>query len=461
MASTPRRRCRARWALPLAACGAKVILNPRAWLCPGSHTAAQTMSPTPTAMQLTRAQLGSEQRHAAGSVQLEAVNNGEEHLWRSARTTDQLASTLVVATAVVASPTLCRRSLAAARACRTSLLHRHAVTSETVEKVETTESTVGEGKPSKPEKEEEQEFEEVEEVAGDDPLVQALEERLRKQNGNDDLTLDMVLNPGTIVNTEREVIRLKAKLLTLPEEDTTARKELEDRIEQKQMKIVTEMRQVMTDQLKLEFLIQAILSIPFFASLCYGTFPWEVDLRAWDIDLVVTRLAEKLFGLWGIWLVTVPALRARKPGGPYGMGYEEKRALDIAFLVLPFVCIFVPFFDKYPPVTFWVSFAILVGLYVWSFSNPYEEESRGFARRGVSGSNGLPEPVAWVLRTLDYSTGQERGADSEDAEWLGQIDSYDKAAEELVAAQKAKGQTKDQKQDKQTEAEVNRQAQKA
>merc|ERR1712008_490950 len=197
----------------------------------------------------------------------------------------------------------------------------------------------------------------------------------------------------------------------------------------------------MTDQLKLEFLLQAILSIPFFASLCYGTFPF--------LDLAVTRLAEKLFGLWGIWLVTVPALRARKPGGPYGMGYEEKRALDIAFLVLPFVCIGVPFFSKDPPVTFWVSLVILVGLYIWSFSNPYEGTG-GFSRRGVAGSSGLPEPFGWVLRSLDYSTGQERGADNEDTEWLGQIDSYDKAAEELVAAQEAKNPTKDKKQEEKT-----------
>merc|ERR1740116_152983 len=134
-------------------CGAKVIFSPRAWLCPGSLTATPTMSPSSTAMRQTRLQLGSQSHHVAGSVQLEATNNLEEHNWRMARTANQLASSVMVALVAAASPTLGRRSLAAARAARRSLLRRYAVTSETVEKVETPAKTVGESEPGKPGKE--------------------------------------------------------------------------------------------------------------------------------------------------------------------------------------------------------------------------------------------------------------------------------------------------------------------
>ncbi|CAJ1453622.1 unnamed protein product [Effrenium voratum] len=105
----------------------------------------------------------------------------------------------------------------------------------------------------KKENEADEEFEPFfEEVAGDDPMVTELEARLRKMNNDKSLTLDMVLNPGTIVNTEREVILLKAKLKATPDEDEEERTRLEDKIEEKQMKIVNEMKLVMSNNLKLE-----------------------------------------------------------------------------------------------------------------------------------------------------------------------------------------------------------------
>mmetsp|Transcript_99246 Transcript_99246/g.179230 ORF Transcript_99246/g.179230 Transcript_99246/m.179230 type:complete len:406 (+) Transcript_99246:60-1277(+) len=268
-----------------------------------------------------------------------------------------------------------------------------------------------------------------EEVSGDDPLVQELEERMREMNGDSSLTLDMVLNPGSIVNAERAVILLRAELKATPEEEVERRKELEDQIEAKQMKVVNEMRLVMTDSLKLEFLLQAIASVFIFASMCYGTWPLVPDLLWLDIRPEGVQLGLKLFGLWGIWLVTVPALRARKPGGPYGLGYEEKRALDLAFLVLPFVCLFTPFFSKDPTVTFWACLLFVAGLYLWSFNTPIAESSAN-GRRGA-GSD-LPEPLMWVLKALDFGTGSERGANGEDTSWQEQLAGYERAADELA-----------------------------
>lgn len=271
--------------------------------------------------------------------------------------------------------------------------------------------------------------EELEEVQGDDPVVVELEERLRKQNGNPELTLDMVLNPGTIVNVEREVILLRAELKATPPEEADKRKELEDKIETKQMKIVNEMRQVMTDSLKAEFIVQAFLNLVLCGLLCYEQFPFLPDLSWAGLNDKGAILIGKLYGIWGIWLTTVPALRARKPGGPYGMGYEEKRALDLSFLVLPVICIFTPFVSRDPPATFWACLITLAALYVWSFNTPLETKSG--PRRGAGGQ--LPEPVQWALRALDFGTGEERGARREDTTWQDQLASYEREAEKLAA----------------------------
>jgi len=274
-----------------------------------------------------------------------------------------------------------------------------------------------------------------EEVSGDDPIVLELEERLQKMMGKKDLTLDMVLNPGTIVNTEREVILLRAELRATPDEETETRKALEDKIEEKQMKVVNEMRQVMTDNLKLEFIAEAAIAVPLFASFCYDAFPWYPDLRWLGLSALGTKVAFRIFGLWGVWLVVVPALRARKPGGPYGMGYEEKRALDTSFLVLPFVCFFVPFFNKEPATTFWLSLLALGALYLWSFNTPLNaQEAAPLRVRGAAQNSGLPPQVEWALRALDFGTGSERGARSEDVSWQQQLDAYEAAAAELAAA---------------------------
>ncbi|CAJ1408151.1 unnamed protein product [Effrenium voratum] len=276
----------------------------------------------------------------------------------------------------------------------------------------------------KKENEADEEFEPFfEEVAGDDPMVTELEARLRKMNNDKSLTLDMVLNPGTIVNTEREVILLKAKLKATPDEDEEERTRLEDKIEEKQMKIVNEMKLVMSNNLKLE-------SIFAFGAMCYDAFPWIPDLTWAGINKAGSMLALKLFGVWGLWLFTVPALRARKPGGPYGMGYEEKRALDLSFLVLPFACLFGPVFFKDAAVTFWISLVTLAGLYAWSFSSPLSED--GKIQRGAGQDLNLPEPVMWAIKALDFGTGSERGARSEDTTWQAQLAAYEKAGDELA-----------------------------
>eukprot|EP00441_Pelagodinium_beii_P035091 CAMPEP_0197626578 /NCGR_PEP_ID=MMETSP1338-20131121/5480_1 /TAXON_ID=43686 ORGANISM="Pelagodinium beii, Strain RCC1491" /NCGR_SAMPLE_ID=MMETSP1338 /ASSEMBLY_ACC=CAM_ASM_000754 /LENGTH=395 /DNA_ID=CAMNT_0043197121 /DNA_START=24 /DNA_END=1211 /DNA_ORIENTATION=+ len=297
--------------------------------------------------------------------------------------------------------------------------------------------TVATEKPKENMEEEPEDEPFFEEVAGDDPMVLDLEERLRKMNGNPDLTLDMVLNPGTIVNAERDIILMRAELKATPEEEKELRKELEDKIEEKQMKVVSEMQNVMTDSLKLEFLIQAALGQIAFGFMVYGAWPWAPDLTWLNINKLGSELLIKLVGTWGTVILVVPALRARKPGGPYGMGYQEKRALDVSFLVLPFVNIIIPFFAQEPAITtYWLSTLGVLALYAWSFNTPVESDAK-VKRRGAQDLN-LPAPLMWAIQSLDYSTGSERGATGEDQSWQAQLRGYEEAAEKLEAERAAK-----------------------
>eukprot|EP00929_Paragymnodinium_shiwhaense_P047548 TRINITY_DN24114_c0_g1_i1.p1 TRINITY_DN24114_c0_g1~~TRINITY_DN24114_c0_g1_i1.p1 ORF type:complete len:428 (+),score=114.42 TRINITY_DN24114_c0_g1_i1:83-1366(+) len=289
----------------------------------------------------------------------------------------------------------------------------------------------------------------VEQVSGDDPLIADLESRLREMKGDSTLTLDMVLNPAAIVNAEREVILLRAELKATPEDDTEKRKEIEDKIEVKQMKIVTEMKCVMQDSLKLEFLVEAAISVPAFGVMSYGAWPWVPDLEFLGVDADFTKLAIQLFGLWGVWLVTIPALRARKPGGPYGMGYEEKRALDTSFFIVPIGNFIIPFFTKDPSVPFWMSLVLLGACYLWSFNTPLVDPK--MQRRGAGTDLNLPEPIMWAIKALDFGTGSERGAVREDWQeedaWQQQLAAYEQAAEELE-------KEKEQKKKSESKAEV-------
>eukprot|EP00747_Dinoflagellata_sp_TGD_P012988 gnl/TRDRNA2_/TRDRNA2_122168_c0_seq1.p2 gnl/TRDRNA2_/TRDRNA2_122168_c0~~gnl/TRDRNA2_/TRDRNA2_122168_c0_seq1.p2 ORF type:complete len:156 (+),score=22.62 gnl/TRDRNA2_/TRDRNA2_122168_c0_seq1:35-469(+) len=118
-------------------------------------------------------------------------------------------------------------------------------------------------------------------------------------------------------------------------------------------------------------------------------------------------LSLRVLGFWGIWLFTIPSLRSRKPGGPWGMSDEEKRALDVSFLLTPVTNIAVPFFSKYPPDIFWANMAVISACYGVSFIAPAEE-----------GESKLPAPIRFALTALDFGSGRERGMEREKWERL-------------------------------------------
>ena len=66
-------------------------------------------------------------------------------------------------------------------------------------------------------------------------------------------------------------------------------------------------------------------------------------------------IAARAFGFWTMWLFTIPSLRAVKPLGYPQWGVsaaQEKKALNLAFVLTPLTTIALPFATKDPAVIY-------------------------------------------------------------------------------------------------------------
>ena len=113
------------------------------------------------------------------------------------------------------------------------------------------------------------------------------------------------------------------------------------------------------------------------------------------------------------WLFIIPSLRARKPA------YEEKEALNIAFLASPVVSIIMPTFTKDPVAIYWGNVATIAACYIYAyFLKPAQEATPAALSNAGDGDSILDEGKnsalpSWIIKAykaLDYGSGQERGA---------------------------------------------------
>lgn len=107
------------------------------------------------------------------------------------------------------------------------------------------------------------------------------------------------------------------------------------------------------------------------------------------------------------WLFIIPSLRARKPS------FEEKEALNLAFLLSPLVSVASPFITKDVVSIWWIN-ALTVGLcYVYSFVLPkaevVEELSESDEDQNDSSKDNVSKVFLQAFKALDYGSGQERG----------------------------------------------------
>ncbi|KAG2495256.1 hypothetical protein HYH03_006529 [Edaphochlamys debaryana] len=102
-------------------------------------------------------------------------------------------------------------------------------------------------------------------------------------------------------------------------------------------------------------------------SLLYDIFEWQAWLCMAAGGLLSFNLIwptdepsiPRLLGMWMIWMLTVPSLRAKDCTA------KEKDALNILFLIIPLVNITLPFFWKSFPFIYSTNVIALVGVYWW------------------------------------------------------------------------------------------------
>ena len=144
-------------------------------------------------------------------------------------------------------------------------------------------------------------------LRADDPLVQRVAAEVAEVTGG--ASLDALLNPAKLLNVERELVELRAKLEASPGDQ-----DLEKVIEKKEGIAYVEKRAVMRDWLKTLFRGQAYATVGLSLLFVYDAIP------GYHLDLSI-----QVLGFWSWWLFIVPSLRSIKPLPP-----KEKRALDTA-----------------------------------------------------------------------------------------------------------------------------------
>jgi len=251
------------------------------------------------------------------------------------------------------------------------------------------------------------------ELTSDDPFVKRINDEIQKEFG---VTLDELLNPAKVVNLERDLVNLRAELavltgntlvdpnnvvgMTTADADNGGGGEEADKIrktiDKKEKDLLIERRSVFRGWLKNVFLGQAILSLGLSwimvtdPSILFGQFDWFQNTRSIDVSIQV-------LGFWWWWLFIVPSLRSRRPRG------FEKKALDIAFIGTPAVSLLAPVLTKDTPTIWIANFVLVAGAYAFAKATYNEDE-------GGDDDSKDPEWLKFIVKSLDFGTGRERGA---------------------------------------------------
>lgn len=217
--------------------------------------------------------------------------------------------------------------------------------------------------------------------AEDSELIQRLNQEIFSEMG---VELEQLINPSKVVNLERDLIKLERQKLQLTNQGEIEK--IDEQIAKKKSTSAIERRSIMQGWLKNLFIFQSVLSGVASLGMVYNSIP------GYEAPLPI-----QVLGFWMWWLFIVPSLRARKPSN------EEKKALNIAFLVTPLVSFALPTITRDCPTIWWANAAAVVACYAYAFllktPEPVEAET-----------SGLPPLLAQIFKALDYGSGQERGA---------------------------------------------------
>lgn len=220
-------------------------------------------------------------------------------------------------------------------------------------------------------------------VTENDPILIKLREELDEIG----IELDQLMNPAKVVNLEVDLINLQTELDDCA--DQNRRQEIEDTMEKKRQILFQEKRMVMQGWLKNLFLGQSILAVGVSALMAYNIVPGYYH---------TLPLPLQVFGYWSFWMFIIPSLRARKPGP------IEKNALNGAFLLTPLISLMMPFITKDIPSIWWANAVTTSACYIYAYSvgDTSDIESD-------DGKSRLPAPIKFILKSLDFGSGRERG----------------------------------------------------
>lgn len=224
----------------------------------------------------------------------------------------------------------------------------------------------------------------------DAALIRRIQAEVMAESG---VELDQLINPGKVVNLERELIALTAQLGDCT--DSEEKLKLQEKYEKATKTLSIEKRAVMRGWLKGLFVGQSVLAGVLSFAMVYDLFP--------DTHL---PLAIQVLGFWMWWLFIIPSLRARKPSN------EEKEALNIAFLASPAVSLLMPTFTKDVAIIWWVNLVTMAACYAYAYSKPKQDPTMESLENSneENSSVGMPTLLLKALKALDYGSGQERGS---------------------------------------------------
>lgn len=205
--------------------------------------------------------------------------------------------------------------------------------------------------------------------------------RVRRELADRGVNLDELLNAAKVVDLTRKLDQIDVQLND-SSLDVQQRKKLDARKEKIEKVLVVEKRLVMQQWLKRLFLAQAIAFAVLGGLLASDSLP-----GVQSVPLVAQAL-----GFWMVWLFTIPALRARK-----GIRKSEKSALNVSFLIMPFVNVALPVLTRNCALIWSADIVVLVGSYVW-----YDFISSASGSAEASQQKGAPSEKAKIKGILKY-----------------------------------------------------------
>lgn len=211
-----------------------------------------------------------------------------------------------------------------------------------------------------------------------------VEKEVRQQLAEDGINLDELLNAGKVLSLTRKLQQLQIQSTAL-QQGSDAYCTAEAKIKSIQADLVREKRQVMQTWLKRLFLFQAYAFLGLGALLSFDAIP-----------TISVPIVGQALGFWIVWLFTVPALRARK-----GISKSEKSALNISFLLIPFVNLSLPFITKNCGLIWTADTTLLAACYLYYYA---------LAAFSVASTNENAQPlkeqaaIKGILKYLDWGS---------------------------------------------------------